>query len=113
MNTPFQKAQAICHTLQAANHTALLAGGCVRDSLLGVSPKDYDIATTATPDEVAALFPKCIPVGAAFGVMMVLDGDDQFELATFRTDGDYSDGRRPDSSSSPPQNKMPCVAILQ
>ncbi len=97
MSTPFQKAQAICQTLQAANHTALLAGGCVRDSLLGVSPKDYDIATTATPVEVAALFPKCIPVGAAFGVMMVLDGDDQFELATFRTDGDYSDGRRPDS----------------
>ncbi len=97
MNTSFHKAQSICRTLRSAGYTALLAGGCVRDRLLGVEPKDYDIATAATPDEVAALFPKCIPVGVAFGVQIVILDHEQFEVATFRTDGAYSDGRRPDS----------------
>lgn len=97
MKTSFQKAQSICQTLHSAGYTAFLAGGCVRDYLLKIVPKDYDIATSATPEDVAELFPHCIPVGAAFGVQIVMLDEEQFEVATFRSDGDYSDGRRPDS----------------
>ena len=87
----------ICHKLTRAGHRALLAGGCVRDLLLGVDPKDYDIATSATPKTVAALFPNSIQVGLAFGVQIVVLPDGHFEVATFRTDGVYSDGRHPDN----------------
>lgn len=82
--------------LCAANHKAYLAGGCVRDRLLGKTPKDYDVATDATPDRVNALFPRSRKVGAKFGVMLVRKFGQDIEVATFRSDGTYSDGRRPD-----------------
>lgn len=87
----------ICHTLTQKGHRALLAGGCVRDLLLGVEPKDYDIATSATPDTITELFPKTIQVGVAFGVQIIVLPEGQFEVATFRKDGAYSDGRHPDN----------------
>lgn len=82
--------------LEAAGHEALLAGGCVRDLLLGRDPKDYDVATSATPDQIEAVFERTIAVGKAFGVIIVQGDDCAVEVATFRADGDYSDGRRPD-----------------
>ncbi|MCO6044240.1 CCA tRNA nucleotidyltransferase [Aeoliella sp. ICT_H6.2] len=86
--------------LRQAGYTALWAGGCVRDQLLGVTPKDYDVATSATPEQVREVFGRrrTIPVGASFGVMTVLGpkAAGQIEVATFRTDGGYSDGRHPD-----------------
>ena len=85
----------IVRRLATAGHTALFVGGCVRDMVRGIKPHDYDIATTATPEEVQALFPKTIPVGAQFGVILVLEDDYRFEVATFRTDDTYADGRRP------------------
>ncbi|MBK1882621.1 CCA tRNA nucleotidyltransferase [Luteolibacter pohnpeiensis] len=83
--------------LTAAGHKALFAGGCVRDKLLGHEPKDYDIATSATPEEVIALFPGGNEVGAHFGVVICKFHGEAVEIATFRTDGSYRDGRRPDS----------------
>jgi len=85
----------IVRRLTEAGYTALFAGGCVRDMVRGVEPRDYDIATTATPEQVQRLFPRTIPVGAQFGVVLVQEGDHQFEVATFRTDEAYLDGRRP------------------
>lgn len=85
----------IVRLLKNSGYEALFAGGCVRDYLLGSIPTDYDIATSATPDQVEKLFSKTIPVGKQFGVMLVLIGDNQFEVATFRTEGGYQDGRRP------------------
>jgi len=85
----------IVATLRACGFQALWAGGCVRDMVLGQAPKDYDIATDATPDEVMALFARSIPVGAAFGVVRILEGPHEFEIATFRSDFGYQDGRRP------------------
>ena len=90
-------AVAIIRQLQQAGHTAYLAGGCVRDRLLGQEPKDFDIATSALPAEVQQLFPKAKGVGAHFGVLLVRRPQGIYEIATFRQDGDYSDGRRPDS----------------
>jgi len=92
----FDAALRICQTLRNAGHRALLAGGCVRDMLLGVRPKDYDVATSARPEEVRALFPRTVDVGAAFGVELVILPEGQFEVATFRCDGPYRDGRHPD-----------------
>src|SRR4051812_7159642 len=88
--------------LREASHEALWAGGCVRDELLGLPPKDYDVATDARPEEVQRLFRRTVGVGASFGVIEVLgprSDDGQFlkvQVATFRTDVGYSDGRRPD-----------------
>jgi poly(A) polymerase len=102
---PAQRAFAleIVQRLRAANFEALWAGGCVRDELLGIEPKDYDVATSATPDEVRNLFGRrrTLPIGAAFGVVTVLGPRDagQIDVATFRTDAAYSDGRHPDSVS--------------
>lgn len=93
----FQLARYVIRTLRAAGHEALLAGGCVRDMLLGVRPKDYDVATSAHPKQAAALFTRTRMVGAAFGVVIVLEGRHKIEVATFRTDHGYSDGRRPDA----------------
>jgi poly(A) polymerase len=122
----FRAALAIVRTLRDAGHQAYLAGGCVRDLLLGLVPKDYDVATSATPDQVGAIFPKTFAVGAHFGVILVCTsvselrhsgprdarvqnpgistGDSEraekdiaTEVATFRSDGAYSDGRRPDA----------------
>ncbi len=92
-----EDALAVLRKLREAGHKAYFAGGCVRDLLLGQSPKDYDIATNAPPGRVRELFPSTQAVGAAFGVILVRQRKSQIEVATFRTDGDYSDGRRPDS----------------
>ncbi len=89
----------VLKTLRAAGHEALLAGGCVRDFLLGLHPKDHDIATSATPDQVVGLFPGARTVGAHFGVVIVRHVEDHVEVATFRTDGSYKDGRRPQTVS--------------
>ena len=86
--------QIVCR-LREAGHVAYFAGGCVRDLLRGVPAQDFDIATSATPAEVQRLFPKTIPVGAAFGVVLVLADNHQFEVATFRSDAAYLDGRHP------------------
>ena len=83
--------------LNKVGHTAYFAGGCVRDKLLGIEPKDYDIATSATPTEVLHLFPSSNLVGSHFGVVIAKFEGHHIEIATFRTDGSYGDGRRPDS----------------
>ena len=89
----------VVRALRDAGHQALWAGGCVRDQLLGVTPKDYDVATSARPDEVRDVFGRrrTLPIGAAFGVITVLGPKraGQIEVATFRTETDYTDGRRP------------------
>ena len=82
--------------LRQAGHEALLAGGCVRDMLLGRKCSDYDIATSAAPDEVRRLFKRVLMIGAKFGVVMVIHNHRQVEVTTFRSDLSYSDGRRPD-----------------
>jgi LAO/AO transport system ATPase len=89
----------VLETLKQSGYSALFAGGCVRDRLLGKEPKDFDIATSATPEQVKALFAKTVPVGAHFGVMLVIESGETFEVATFRSDGAYVDGRRPDTVS--------------
>ncbi|GGA66658.1 HDIG domain-containing protein [Edaphobacter acidisoli] len=96
-NPKYAAARRIALLLREHGHQAYFAGGCVRDLLLGVGPKDFDVATSATPDEVLELFPKALTVGAHFGVVLVRDGDVSTEVATFRHDGVYSDGRRPDA----------------
>ncbi len=83
--------------LQAAGFIAFMAGGCVRDMLLGRKPKDYDVATDAVPSEVLRLFPGSVAVGKAFGVIRARLGGQEYEIATFRKDHSYSDGRRPDA----------------
>ena len=97
MSTQKQLAESIILRLRDAGHEALLAGGCVRDLLLARPPKDYDVATSARPDEVLALYPKALTVGAAFGVVVVVEGTVQVEVATFRAEQGYADGRRPDA----------------
>ncbi len=87
---------SIIRTLRDADYIAYLAGGCVRDQLLGESPKDYDVATSAHPEDIQRLFNKTASVGASFGVMLVRDFGPTIEVATFRSDGPYSDARRPD-----------------
>jgi len=82
--------------LAEAGHTAYLAGGCVRDAVLGLEAKDYDIATDAHPDRVAELFRKTQHVGEAFGVVLVIRKGTRTEVATFRREWGYADGRRPD-----------------
>jgi poly(A) polymerase len=90
----------IIRTLRERQHQAYLAGGCVRDLILGREPADYDVATDATPDEVMRIFPQTYAVGAQFGVVLVPykneRGSGSVEVATFRSDGAYSDGRHPD-----------------
>lgn len=87
----------IVKQLRSAGYEAYFAGGCVRDALLGLAPKDYDIATNATPDTIMRIFRKTVAIGKAFGVISVLSEGFQFDVTTFRSDGNYSDGRRPDS----------------
>src|SRR5271154_4308152 len=98
-------AERICRTLRAAGHQAYLVGGCVRDILLEREPADYDVSTDATPDRVQQLFPHSLAVGAKFGVVIVMEESGaessaesgaQVEVATFRSDIGYSDGRHPD-----------------
>ncbi len=85
----------IVRALRDSGYEAYFVGGCVRDLLLKKQPKDFDIATDAVPETVAKLFPKTVPVGAQFGVMLVVQGGQTFEVATFRTDEGYQDGRHP------------------
>jgi len=92
-----EKAVSIVRTLKDTGHQAVFAGGCVRDKIAGRSFDDIDIATSAIPDIVESLFEHTLSVGKSFGVIVVVDGEDQFEVATFRTDSAYGDGRRPDS----------------
>jgi tRNA nucleotidyltransferase/poly(A) polymerase len=87
----------LARRLGDAGFKALFAGGCVRDRLLNREAKDYDIATSATPQEVVRLFPGANEVGAHFGVVIAKSHGHPIEIATFRTDGSYKDGRRPDS----------------
>ncbi|MGO8718800.1 MAG: CCA tRNA nucleotidyltransferase [Acidobacteriaceae bacterium] len=96
-----QAATQIVERLRAGGHTAYFAGGCVRDLLLGREPSDFDVATSATPEQVLAMFSRTFAVGAQFGVVLVVDACESAEIltevATFRSDAAYSDGRRPDS----------------
>src|SRR5216117_3391475 len=88
-------AREVAARLRESGHVAYFAGGCVRDMVRGLIPKDYDIATDARPEAVQTLFPKTYAVGAHFGVIMVLEDGFQFEVATFRSDDAYVDGRHP------------------
>ena len=90
-------ANSICDTLRRSGFQALLVGGCVRDLLLGCEPADYDVTTDATPGQVMKLFPESVAVGAQFGVIVVPRDGLKVEVATFRSDVSYSDGRHPDS----------------
>ncbi len=96
-------ATEVVRVLQTNGFPSLFAGGCVRDELLGIEPADFDIATAATPEQVKGLFRRCHGFGASFGVVEVLGPKDEHgdwlkvQVATFRSDGNYSDGRRPDS----------------
>ena len=100
-NGSYRCALQVAKTLHDKGHKAFFAGGCVRDLLLGIAPKDFDVATSATPDEVIGLFPRTQSVGAHFGVVLVMNahGQETFstEVATFRNDGIYIDGRRPEA----------------
>ena len=81
--------------LKQAGYESYLVGGCVRDILRGVEPLDYDIVTSARPDDVRSLFSHTVPVGVSFGVIIVIEGTHQYEVATFRSENGYEDGRRP------------------
>jgi poly(A) polymerase len=91
-----EMAGRVIRRLRANGHAALLAGGCVRDMLLGRRPADYDVATSATPPQVRKLFGHVLMVGAQFGVAIVIEGRRKIEVASFRSDLAYTDGRRPD-----------------
>src|SRR5438874_2197834 len=94
--SPMEKeAREIVAGLRDAGHVAYFAGGCVRDIARGQLPKDFDIATNAPPEVVQKIFPRTYAVGAHFGVIVVLQNEHQFEVATFRSDDAYVDGRRP------------------
>jgi poly(A) polymerase len=106
-NAERDAATAIVARLRAAGHQAYFVGGCVRDLVLGRDPKDFDVATSGTPDQVLTLFEKTFAVGAHFGVVLVCTGEITTEVATFRSDGAYSDGRHPDAvrfSTSPQED---------
>ncbi|HWE03434.1 MAG TPA: CCA tRNA nucleotidyltransferase [Tepidisphaeraceae bacterium] len=90
-------ALAVLTRLRDAGHSAFFAGGCVRDLLLGHEPKDWDVATDAQPNRVRGMFPNTQAVGAAFGVILVRHHGSSVEVATFRADAQYADGRHPDS----------------
>jgi len=92
---PMEAARVVTETLQRAGFRAYINGGAVRDHLLGVAPKDVDVATSARPADVSALFPESRLVGAAFGVVLVRVEDHPIEVATFRSEGPYLDGRHP------------------
>jgi poly(A) polymerase len=94
-DSPRDTATKIAQRLQKAGFAAFLVGGSVRDFLLGREPQDYDIATDAKPEQVEKLFKKTIAVGRKFGVMVVIENNHQFQVATFRAEADYQDGRRP------------------
>lgn len=90
-----QDVTALLQTLEQAGHRAYLVGGCVRDMCMGVAPQDYDVATSALPEQVLALFPAAIPTGLQHGTVTVVTEVRRCEVTTFRTDGDYADHRHP------------------
>src|SRR5258706_4066061 len=90
---------ALCQRLDQAGFRAWIVGGCLRDLLLGKTVSDWDLATDARPDEMARVFARVVPTGAAHGTMTVLMGPNAYEVTTLRADHGYSDGRRPDSVS--------------
>lgn len=92
-------AQWVLDKLNGAGHSAYVVGGCVRDSLLGLEPHDWDICTSARPEQVIDVFgaERVIPTGLKHGTVTVRENGESFEVTTFRVDGPYSDGRRPDS----------------
>src|SRR6185295_5036848 len=92
-------ATEIVHCLQTAGFAAYWVGGCVRDHLLGREPEDYDIATNALPEQIEKLFSRTISVGRKFGVMLVVEQGQQLQVATFRAESDYQDGRHPEKIS--------------
>ena len=94
---PYGVAASIVRKLRESGFVAYFAGGCVRDALRGTAPKDIDIATSAKPEQVQGLFRRTVPVGVQFGVVRVLEDDLEFEVASFRSDGIYLDGRHPQS----------------
>jgi tRNA nucleotidyltransferase/poly(A) polymerase len=98
-------ADKIASTLRDAGHQAYLVGGCVRDLELGREPVDYDISTDARPHQVRDLFPESLAIGEQFGVILVMEDGAQVEVATFRSDVGYSDGRHPDSVVFTPSAK--------
>ncbi|MGA2854872.1 MAG: CCA tRNA nucleotidyltransferase, partial [Verrucomicrobiota bacterium] len=91
-----ETAVEIANRLQRAGFAAFWVGGCVRDFLLGREPQDFDIATDAKPEQIETLFRKTIPVGRKFGVMVIVENKQEFQVATFRAEADYQDGRRPE-----------------
>ena len=93
----YDAALRVLRMLRQKDHEALLAGGCVRDILMRRRPDDYDIVTSARPEQVREIFEKTIPVGEKFGVVIVSIGGSQFEVATYRTETGYADGRHPDT----------------
>jgi putative nucleotidyltransferase with HDIG domain len=90
-----EAAESVVRTLRDAGHESWFVGGCVRDELLGRLPPDYDVATSARPEQVMQIFRRNVPVGAQFGVVIALVGETPVEVATFRSDEAYVDGRRP------------------
>ena len=100
-------AAALLTRLHAAGYAAYAVGGCVRDSLLGQTPHDWDLCTSATPEQVLELFGKahCIPTGLQHGTVTVKHGGELYEITTFRTEGAYSDGRHPDHVAFVPDVK--------
>lgn len=89
--------ESVLRTLANAGFWAYYVGGCVRDNILGMDPKDYDIATSATPEQVQSIFPETIPTGLKHGTVTVVSFSQHVEVTTFRSEGTYTDGRRPDS----------------
>src|SRR5438105_5491715 len=85
----------IIRELRGLGHEAYLVGGCVRDMVMKIEPADYDIATSAKPEEIVKMFPRTESIGAQFGVILVIHRGHPFEVATFRSDEAYVDGRRP------------------
>jgi len=96
MNMP-EDVNYILNTLEAVGHEAYIVGGCVRDILRGERPNDWDIATSAKPLETKALFPRTVDTGLKHGTVTVLFGQNRYEVTTYRIDGEYLDGRRPES----------------
>src|ERR1019366_2988095 len=95
MDEKREAATEIVRRLRGQGFPAYFVGGCVRDMLMGRAPRDYDVTTGATPDQVLRLFPDALTVGAQFGVVIVPDEAGNVEVATFRSDGAYADGRHP------------------
>ena len=91
----YASAKSIVQTLRDNGHRAFLVGGCVRDALLDIEPSEYDITTSAEPADIQELFERNVPIGESFGVILVLIDGLQFEVATFRRESEYTDGRRP------------------